>query len=458
LPTGHPLTPTTAPSALPTRPGLSATTQTLTYGYDRLYRLTSASGGPSGSTTYTYDPVGNRLTRVRGSSSISYAYDKVDRITSAGATSYTLDAVGNMTVRGADCLAYDQANRLKTLDSACNSSTDASYAYDGDGKRVSKTVGSTSTNYVYDVNRGLPVLLEDGTRRYVWGLGLAYEVETATNAALVYHVDGLGSVRALTNSSKAVVQTYESDEFGVPITASGGSAQPFGFTGEQRDLESSLTYLRARYYDPSIGRLVTRDTVRGFRFATSSLNQYLYSYSSPTNFIDPSGHSSTQHVLEEGDTSSGGGGAGLDEDLPPLDEPEFVYDEDGRPYVRANPYKPGSAGGPGAGKEFPWRVKREILPQIGSEPCVYCGDPATQVDHVIPRSKGGNNTAENEQPICDWCNQSKGNRPGPNPKPSELRSNGTGGGLPSRTGTGMGSGRGGGSLRGIDRPEFPEFR
>ena len=59
------------------------------------------------------------------------------------------------------------------------------------------------------------------------------------------HVDGLGSVRTLTDSAKAVVQTYESDEFGVPIAAQGGSAQPFGFTGEQRDSENGLAYLRA---------------------------------------------------------------------------------------------------------------------------------------------------------------------------------------------------------------------
>ena len=59
------------------------------------------------------------------------------------------------------------------------------------------------------------------------------------------HVDGLGSVRTLTDSAKAVVQTYESDEFGVPIAAQGGAAQPFGFTGEQRDSENGLAYLRA---------------------------------------------------------------------------------------------------------------------------------------------------------------------------------------------------------------------
>lgn len=292
LPTPHPLTPTAVPSGLPSRPGVAATTQTLVYGYDRLYRLTSASGGPAGSTTYTYDPVGNRLTRTRGSVATTYSYDRADRIASAttptSGTSYTVDAVGNMTMRGSDALSYDQANRLTGINFSSPSTLDASYAYDGDGKRTSKTVGSTTTSYVYDANRSLPVLLEDGSRRYVWGLGLAYEVEAS--AALVYHVDGLGSVRAITNASKAVVQTYETDEFGVPITASGGSTQPFTFTGEQRDPESSFVYLRDRQYDPALGRFISRDSVVGHSGNPQSLNRFAYVQSNPVNYADPSGH------------------------------------------------------------------------------------------------------------------------------------------------------------------------
>ena len=55
---------------------------------------------------------------------------------------------------------------------------------------------SRTTSYLYDVNGGLPTLLEDGAIRYVWGLGLAYA--TIGTALSVYHVDGLGSVRAIT--------------------------------------------------------------------------------------------------------------------------------------------------------------------------------------------------------------------------------------------------------------------
>jgi RHS repeat-associated protein len=223
----------------------------------------------------------------RNAVTATYSYDRADRISSAGATSYTVNANGNLTARGSDSFSYDQANRLT---GTTVGSVTASYAYDGAGKRATKTVGSTATNYVYDVNRGLPVLLEDGTRRYVWGHSLAYEVES--DAALVYHTDGLGSVRAITNSSAAVVQTYATDEFGSPISSGGGSSQPFGFTGERRDSENGLVYLRARYYDPVIGRFTSQDRFRGAATSPASLHRYHYASNSPINLIDPSGFKS----------------------------------------------------------------------------------------------------------------------------------------------------------------------
>jgi YD repeat-containing protein len=117
-------------------------------------------------------------------------YDRADRIQSAGSTSYTVDANGNLTNRGGDTFAYDQANRLKT---ATIGGTTSSYSYDGDGKRSSKTVSGQTTGYVYDVG-SLPDVLHDGTLKYVCGVGLAYAVDISGNP-LVYHTDGLGSVR-----------------------------------------------------------------------------------------------------------------------------------------------------------------------------------------------------------------------------------------------------------------------
>jgi hypothetical protein len=81
--------------------------------------------------------------------------------------------------------------------------------------------------------------------------------------------------------------------------------------------------------------------------------------------------------------------------------------------------KPGSSGGPSAGKPFSQAVRQEELANNPST-CVYCHmeTSAPQVDHVIPRVQGGNATIENAQTTCGWCNASKGGRSFPvNPPP-----------------------------------------
>jgi RHS repeat-associated protein len=248
--------------------------------------LTSVTA-PTGTTSYAYDPVGNRTTRTRtGTTTITYTYDRADRIKTVvqgSSTTYTMNANGNLTARGNDDFTYDQANRLKT---AVVGGVTSSYGYDGDGKRASQTVGGVTTRAVYDVGGGLPVLLDDGTRKYVWGLGLAYAVSGSTIE--VYHTDGLGSVRALTNGAGALIQTQATDEFGVLTGSVGSSGQPFGYTGEQRDA-TGLVYLRARMYDPATGRFVQRDPYPGRVENPSSLHRYGYVQNNPINAADPSG-------------------------------------------------------------------------------------------------------------------------------------------------------------------------
>lgn len=96
---------------------------------------------------------------------------------------------------------------MARLKQAIVGSTTVSYAWDGDGKRASQTVGSTTTRWVYDPNCGLPLLLEDGTRRYVWGLGLAYAQEGSNLD--VYHADGIASIRAITETVGPVAHLHE---------------------------------------------------------------------------------------------------------------------------------------------------------------------------------------------------------------------------------------------------------
>ncbi len=62
----------------------------------------------------------------------------------------------------------------------------------------------------------------------------------------------------------------------------------WSFTGEQND-PNGLVYLRARYYDPAIGRFVSRDPWPGNVFSPQSLTPYQYVLNSPTNYTDPFG-------------------------------------------------------------------------------------------------------------------------------------------------------------------------
>lgn len=161
------------------------------------------------------------------------------------------------------------------------------YAYDGNGAHFSRQVGANpAIRYVSDINRGLPVAIDDGSRKYVWGLGLAYAASGASLEA--YHADRLGSVRAITDGSGAVIGTLRTDEWGVATSHTGASTQPFSFTGELRD-GTSLIYLRARYYDPSLGRFISRDPMSGSQFRSTTLNRYPYALQNPSTYRDPSG-------------------------------------------------------------------------------------------------------------------------------------------------------------------------
>jgi len=88
-----------------------------------------------------------------------------------------------------------------------------------------------------------------------------------------YDVDAIG----------ATVESYLTDAFGTPQQTQGPQVtQSFQFTGEQRD-PTGLIYLRARFYDPAIGHLISRDPFAGVIRTPLSLNRYSYALNNPVN-------------------------------------------------------------------------------------------------------------------------------------------------------------------------------
>ena len=98
------------------------------------------------------------------------------------------------------------------------------------------------------------------------------------------------------NSAGQVRDKYRYDPFGAPMP--GGQLSPntklfnnpFGYNGETYDIDSGLQYLRARYYDPRMGRFQTRDSYLGEITKPLSLNRYVYTANNPVMYSDPSGH------------------------------------------------------------------------------------------------------------------------------------------------------------------------
>jgi RHS repeat-associated protein len=273
------------------------------YSYDSVNRLTGASVQ-----SFSYDAA-DRLTSFTDANgdAVTDTYDAADELTSSKAitdlgsdtTTYTYDARGNQvsakTVSQPNppvpapttTYGYDQANRLTAVGLVTKTtSVLGSYAYDGDGLRMRKTVSGTATAFTWDLSsQSLPVIIQDGTTSYVNGPGgLPIEQVTGSGTVTYYHQDQLGSTRALTNATGGVVATYTYDPYGNLTGGSGSASNPFRFAGQYLDTESGLYYLRARYYNSTTGQFLTRDPAGAL-----SGSHYAYASDSPTNLVDPAG-------------------------------------------------------------------------------------------------------------------------------------------------------------------------
>jgi len=275
----------------------------LTWNYDNIYRLNSETiaGDPSnnnGSAGYTLDAVGNRSSAVSTLSAASagnWTYNSDDQISSE-----SYDANGNTTkTANGNTYAYDSENHMTSM--AGNGKT-VTMVYDAFGNRVSKTVNGVTTQYLVedDVNpTGLPQVVEElvnnaVTRQYTYGLQRISERQQIANVwtPSFYGYDGFGTVRQLTDINGNQTDSYEYDAFGNSFTKTGSTPNNYLYRGEQYDSDLGLYYLRARYYNPTTGRFLSRDPEDGKPTDPASLHKYLYAGGDPVNRIDPKGRES----------------------------------------------------------------------------------------------------------------------------------------------------------------------
>ncbi|MBI4351543.1 MAG: RHS repeat protein, partial [Elusimicrobia bacterium] len=304
---------------------------THSYGYDDLHRLISAQHPDQPNETFSYDPVGNRLSDAVLT---GYQHNAANRLTENSGYTYTYDANGNLTGQtekansAYTAYAYTSENQLKQA--AMPGSITAAYKYDPLGRRIEKNVNGTVTRYVYD-NEDIIATL-DGSNAliaaFTHGPGIDEPLimkKADTSANYYYHADGLGSITALTDNTGAIVETVEYQAYGKPTIKDRTGAvfdrstvgNPYLFTAREFDPETGLYYLRARYYNAETGRFLQEDPyynsfshspvdivspqnlagsnrpftlnlLRVMKYP-ANFNYFAYALNNPVLFIDPSG-------------------------------------------------------------------------------------------------------------------------------------------------------------------------
>ena len=190
-----------------------------------------------------------------------------------------------------------------------NAVTIASYTYDGNGIRLSKTVNDITTNFINDGGYVVGEVCGDSIVKYTYGNNL---ISIDNNGTLgYYHTDEHGNVSAISDTSRNVVADYDFDAFGNETVSTDTYYNPMRYCGEYYDAETGLIYLRARYYDPSIGRFISEDPhwnlgnmIYGdkeyeedeikqpdIQAISQASNLYMYCLNNPLKYADPSGES-----------------------------------------------------------------------------------------------------------------------------------------------------------------------
>ncbi len=173
--------------------------------------------------------------------------------------------------------------------SSVRSPVSASYGYNGDGLRMSKTVNNTSEAFTWDVASGIPLLIQDSGTQFVYGPNGVPIEQISSGTVTFLHQDQLGSTRLLTDASGNVAGTYTYGAYGSVTSHTGAASSALEFAGQYWDFETGLYYLRARYYDPATGQFVSRDPI-----AAISRQPYAFASDTPLNSTDLSGLDSYQ--------------------------------------------------------------------------------------------------------------------------------------------------------------------
>ena len=248
-------------------------------------------------TTYTYDPVGNRLVKEDSGSPTTYTYDAANELLteeeSSGVTTYTYDECGNRDTKETPSeityYTWNEDNRMTEAEPVAGPVT---FTYDAAGRRVGKATSSDTKKFIYDFENLLQETDGSDTAQHeytttVEEYGDLVSEYDGTDTAY-HHYNALGTTEALTDADEARTDQWVHRAFGEPESRTGTTDTPFNFVGKQGyywDPEIDAYFVRARYYDCATGQWLSQDPIG----LEGGINLYEYVGNSPLLHIDPNG-------------------------------------------------------------------------------------------------------------------------------------------------------------------------
>jgi len=255
---------------------------TTTYTYDTLNQLKTVTTPRRGVQEYAYDKAGDRTSYTDPWHNVSYTYDNANQldylIDNGVRTDFTYDANGNQTSKGDMTFTWDYQNRLVQVNNP-RYPVPSTFAYDGDGKRISKTDSKGTTNYIYDGGNVIFETDQSGNITTEYFLAQDNPIMSLKDKVLSYLLyDVLGNMTTSLDEQGNILGTYSYEPYGKCWNAANDPLNNQRFTGKELDEESGLHYFGARYYDADVGRFISRDPIERF--------DYIYAKNNPLVFVD----------------------------------------------------------------------------------------------------------------------------------------------------------------------------
>ncbi|MFN0018520.1 MAG: RHS repeat-associated core domain-containing protein [Pirellulaceae bacterium] len=297
----------------------TAAAGTTTFGYDAAGQLTKVALPGGRVIEYAYDFAGNRISATDNGVVFPYGVNDLNQYTSVGAATYTYDADGNLKtktdVTGTTTYSYDSENRLISSVSLSGTTT---YEYDPLGNLVAQVKDGVRSEFSIDpFGYGDIVAEYDGggalQANNVHGLGLVSRINSG-GAGRYYSFDAAGNTVRLTDGSGAVSGSYSYLPFGEVLSETGGAGNPATFGGQfgVRDAGDGTYFMRARSYDPALGRFMQQDPIN---ISAGDTNFYRYVGNNPVSYVDPTGlecvtttttKTQTNNIVKAGETTETG--------------------------------------------------------------------------------------------------------------------------------------------------------